>query len=153
MLPAAYQPPGILPVGAVEECTHRGGFFDHVPPSAAPMPASDRRAGNQDGLRGFRVPLFIISPWTPRGTVGHGLYDHTSILRMIEWRWNLPPLSVRDATANNLADLLDFTQKNLAAPTFDVPGGTIHQACPSPPAAASQWEPLRQLARSYGFPV
>src|SRR5262249_27569408 len=63
-----------------------GGFFDHVPPSAAPIPESDQQAGNEDGLRGFRVPLFIISPWTPRGTVGHGLYDHTSVLRMIEWQ-------------------------------------------------------------------
>src|SRR5438034_2245038 len=42
--------------------------------------------------------------------------DHTSVLRMIEWRWGLNPLTVRDATANNLADELDFTQVDPAPP-------------------------------------
>lgn len=32
-----------------------GGFFEHVPPPAAPIPPGDVIAGNQDGLRGFRV--------------------------------------------------------------------------------------------------
>ncbi len=128
-----------------------GGFFDHVVPTAAPIPPADRRAGNEDGLRGFRTPLYVISPWTPRGTVGHGLYDHTSILRMIEWRWSLPSLTVRDATANNLADLLDFSQTNLDAPVFDVPTGPFGGECPPPESAAADWERLRQLARSHGF--
>ena len=128
-----------------------GGFFDHVPPTAAPIPLADRKAGNQDGLRGFRVPNFIISPWTPRGTVGHGLYDHTSVLRMIEWRWDLPPLTVRDATANNLANLLDFTQTNLEAPAFDVPPGPFGGECPPTPSIPNKWDGLRQLAKRYGF--
>jgi phospholipase C len=128
-----------------------GGFFDHVPPTAAPIPPADQAAGNQDGLRGFRVPNVIVSPWTPRGTVGHGLYDHTSVLRMIEWRWDLPPLSVRDATAHNLADLLDFSHTHLEAPAFAVPGITPHQVCPVAPSAPNTWDRLRQLARSSGF--
>ncbi|HEX9868615.1 MAG TPA: alkaline phosphatase family protein [Candidatus Tectomicrobia bacterium] len=128
-----------------------GGFFDHVPPTAAPIPPADQAAGNQDGLRGFRVPTFIVSPWTPRGTVGHGLYDHTSVLRMIEWRWDLPPLTVRDATANNLADLLDFSHTQLEAPAFAVPGITLHQVCPVTPSVPNPWERLRQLARRSGF--
>ena len=33
-----------------------GGFFDHVAPTAAPIPDADALAGNEDGLRGFRVP-------------------------------------------------------------------------------------------------
>lgn len=130
-----------------------GGFFDHVPPTAAPIPRADQLAGNQDGLRGFRTPNFIISPWTPRGAVGHGLYDHTSILRMIEWRWDLLPLTVRDATANNLANLLDFTQTNLEAPAFDVAEGPFGQECASTSSISNEWDRLRQLARSYGFPT
>jgi len=35
---------------------------------------------------------------------------------MIEWRWKLPSLSVRDAHANNLAAVLDFRQRGLHAP-------------------------------------
>jgi phospholipase C len=128
-----------------------GGFFDHVPPPATPLPPSDQAAGHQDGLRGFRVPNFIVSPWTPRGTVGHGLYDHTSVLRMIEWRWNLPPLTVRDAAANNLADLLDFSQARIAVPTFAVPGPTWPQVCPDPLSVPSPWDGLRHLAQIAGF--
>src|SRR5215207_5562935 len=63
-----------------------GGFFDHVPPARAPIPPADAALGS-DGLRGFRTPALIISPWSPRGTVAHGIYDHTSVLKMIEWRW------------------------------------------------------------------
>src|SRR5947209_14105678 len=94
-----------------------GGFFEHVPPAKAPIPPADAALGS-DGRRGFRVPALVISPWSPRGSVASGLYDHTSVLRMIEWRWSLRPLTVRDATANNLAQVLDFTAPNLSAPAF-----------------------------------
>ena len=130
-----------------------GGFFDHVPPAAAPIPRASRRAGDTDGLRGFRVPSFIVSPWSPRGVVGHGVFDHTSVLRMIEWRWNLPPLTVRDATAANLADLLDFSAANLDAPTFDVPTGPFGGPCPQTSLAPTQWDSLQALAQQYAFPT
>ncbi len=137
-----------------------GGFFDHVPPSAAPIPPADRAAGNTDGLRGFRVPALVISPWARRGFIPAGTYDHTSILRMIEDRWNLPPLTVRDRTAFSLADVLDFGQTNLAAPRFDVPAGPFGDLC-SPLAAATartnrpneEWDVLADMARKYGFPT
>jgi phospholipase C len=100
-----------------------GGFFDHVPPPEAPDvdPAYT--------LRGFRVPCLVISPFARRRYVAHGIYDHTSILRMIEWRWNLQPLSVRDARANNLANVLDFKHRNLKAPRILAPG-VVGKACP-----------------------
>jgi phospholipase C len=100
-----------------------GGFFDHVPPSVAPDvdPAF--------ALRGFRVPCLVISPLARRRRVAHGVYDHTSILRMIEWRWNLRPLSVRDAHANNLAAVLDFQHRNLHAPKITAPR-VVGRACP-----------------------
>ena len=79
-----------------------GGFFDHVvPPFANDIhPALE--------LRGFRVPCIVVSPLARRGHVAHGVYDHASILRMIEWRFELQPLSIRDAGANNLAEVLEF---------------------------------------------
>ncbi len=98
-----------------------GGFFDHVPPPVAPIPAADAKAGFTDGLRGFRVPLLVVSPYARRGYVGHDVMDHTSVLRFIEWRWNLDPLTVRDAGAANLARLLDFTNPTRNAPQYTVP--------------------------------
>ena len=86
-----------------------GGFFDHVAPPLAPLTAQDPVIGN-DGRLGFRVPCLVISPFARRGFVSHTQFDHTSILKMIEWRWGLDPLSSRDVAANNLALLLDFTK-------------------------------------------
>jgi phospholipase C len=114
-----------------------GGFFDHVPPPTAPIPAATAIAGDVDGRLGFRVPLLVISPFARRGFVSHETFDHTSILRMIEWRWGLPPLTVRDAAANNLADLLEFRQPNLSSPTFSVPAGPFGGVCPAGAGAAS----------------
>ena len=99
-----------------------GGFFDHVVPPPAPDvdPAYE--------LRGFRVPCLIVSPFSAPGIV-HDVYDHTSILKMIEWRWNLPALSVRDAAANNLAQALDFNLGRHRVLHYEVPQFTS-VACP-----------------------
>jgi phospholipase C len=98
-----------------------GGFFDHVPPSRAPD------VDPNHSLRGFRIPTILVSPFARRGHVDHRVYDHASILKLIEWRFGLSALSVRDAAANNLADALDFSRRDLRAPRFSV------RAVTSPP--------------------
>jgi len=144
-----------------------GGFFDHVPPSVAPIPPADQAAGNADGRRGFRTPTLLISPFVRRARTSHVLYDHTSVLRMIEWRWGLTPLSVRDATANNLANELDFKLVDPAAPpppppVYSVPNVTgapcpvrptdiVAPAAPRPSAARAPWGELREIARRHGW--
>lgn len=106
-----------------------GGFFDHVPPPVAPIPQVERDAGNLDGLRGFRVPTILISPFVRRRHVSSGVYDHASILRLIESRWGLQPLSVRDENANNLMNELDLSATQLSAPVIDVPDGPFGHPC------------------------
>ena len=131
-----------------------GGFFDHVPPPLAPIPPASAAAGDKDGRLGFRVPCVVISPYARRSFIAHGQYDHTSILKMIEWRFGLPPLSVRDQTAGNLADVLDFSTPNVAAPAFNVPTGPFSPACPPASANATDAETvaaLRSLAIQNGF--
>jgi hypothetical protein len=83
-----------------------------VPPDTTPLPPADQLAGNQDGRRGFRTPCLVISPFARRDTVSSTVLDHTSILKMIEWRWNLEPLTVRDATATNLAEILSSLRQS-----------------------------------------
>ena len=102
-----------------------GGFFDHVRPPLAPDvdPAYS--------LRGFRVPCLLISPFARRRYVAHATYDHASILRLIEWRWRLEPLSIRDAHAKNLAAALDFSRRDLRAPRFAVPRVPPTEPCTS----------------------
>ncbi|TCO49709.1 alkaline phosphatase family protein [Actinocrispum wychmicini] len=127
-----------------------GGFFDHVVPPVGPDPNPDLGAG----LRGFRVPCVVVSPRSRRSTVAHGLYDHTSILKMIEWRFGLPPLTVRDAAANNLAEVLDFDHPpNLAAPRYDVPLPITFGCLLDHAHSGEDWPDLAAKARDLGFPL
>jgi len=132
-----------------------GGFYDHVPPPTAPIPEADQLAGNQDGRLGFRTPALLISPWSRRGSVSHVQFDHTSVLKLIEWRWNLAPLTVRDSSANNLGYALDFQNPNNFAPIYSVPAGPFGGICPStvPSEEESTWATLRTLAVASGFPL
>ena len=59
-----------------------GGFFDHLAP-----PQLDAY-----GL-GIRVPMLVISPYAKRGYVSGQLYEHSSILKFIERRFELPSLA------------------------------------------------------------
>jgi phospholipase C len=106
-----------------------GGFYDHVPPPVAPIPQGERDIGNTDGLRGFRIPTLLISPFVKRKSISSKVYDHASVLRLIEARWNLQSLTVRDAAANNLLDEIDLTMTVSAAPTIDVAQGPFGGAC------------------------
>jgi phospholipase C len=141
-----------------------GGFFDHV----APTIAADTNPA-LTGLRGFRVPSLVISPLASRGAVAHGLYDHSSILKLIEWRWGLAPLTARDRAANNLAKVLDFTAPpQLEAAQWSVdfraalpclltgtqplgPGSGAAVNAASPATTESEWAGLRQQALAYGW--
>ena len=106
-----------------------GGFFDHVNPPRAASPANSPVDDLVEGkaLLGFRVPTIVASPWT-RGnpsdpTVNSAVFDHTSILKFIEWRWGLAPLTARDASADigNLACVLNFAQPKTKVPSLPHP--------------------------------
>ena len=130
-----------------------GGFFDHVPPPERPLPAADVAAGATDGLLGFRVPCLLIAPSAPAG-VSSLIFDHTSVLRLIEWRWRLRPLTIRDETATNLAKALDFSMHRPPAPQFDVPLGPFGGPCGSVTAvAAEHWHRLLTLAQDVAHRV
>jgi len=124
-----------------------GGFFDHVPPPVAHD--TDPRCR----LRGFRVPTIVISPFARRHHVAHAVYDHTSILKLIEWRWNLEPLAARDAGARNLAEVLDFRRPRLEAPRWPVPSMVGEPCVAADPAEFASWHALAELAHRSGFDV
>lgn len=106
-----------------------GGFYDHVVPPIAPIPQGERDLGHTDGLRGFRIPTILVSPFVKRRSVSSTVYDHASILKLIETRWNLSPLTVRDAGANDLIQEIDLTIPVSAAPQFTVPEGNYTVPC------------------------
>ena len=129
-----------------------GGFYDHVPPPTAAIPPATVAAGDVDGRLGFRVPALLVSPWARKRVVSHRQYDHTSILRLIEWNWNLAPLTVRDATANNLADELDFAHHRAAPQPLALPQVHYGNFCLPNKNAPAHVDGLRELARRFGFP-
>jgi len=76
-----------------------GGFYDHATP-----PHVDAW-----GL-GPRVPTIVISPYARRGYVDHTPYEFSSILRFVEDRFGLDPLTARDRQATGMAPSFDFNQ-------------------------------------------
>ena len=105
-----------------------GGFADHVPPPTVADGNVNPAPGDHPDYAqlGPRVPCIVGGPFAPAGVVTDGPYEHCSILRMIEWRWGLEPMSARDANARNLAETLDFTAatKPVTIGAFDVPAPT-----------------------------
>jgi phospholipase C len=119
-----------------------GGFFDHVKP---PLLADQRASPDLDesfALAGFRVPTILASPYARPGYVDHRTYDHTSILRFVEWRFlGAPPegpggaaswnLTLRDRHANNIGASLGATHPDLELGyNPDVKIGPYSAECP-----------------------
>jgi phospholipase C len=134
-----------------------GGYYDHVPPPAATPPDDiEGRSvvGTESSVTaflrpvlpglvkskenltegphrydryGFRVPAVIVSPYARPGYVCSTILDHTSVLRLVEEKWNLPALTARDAAANTPLDALDLA----SAPVF--------LESPSLPAPSLRW--------------
>jgi phospholipase C len=108
-----------------------GGFFDHVTPPRVPDERASDDFDDDFGQLGFRVPALAISPYARRGFVHHGgPFEHTSIVRFIEWRYDLEPLTVRSANAANIGEVLDHA----AEPRLDVPIDRLEVPSPSEPA-------------------
>jgi phospholipase C len=79
-----------------------GGFYDHVSPAAL--------RDDQGGL-GFRVPMIVISPYVPQGTISHTHYEFGSILKYIEGNWSLGSLGTTDTRATSIANMFDYKQQ------------------------------------------
>jgi phospholipase C len=106
-----------------------GGYYDHVVPPAAVAPddIAPHASVTYTGFRqyGFRVPCAIVSPYARRDYVSHQVFDHSSICALVEHKWNLPAMTYRDANANSMLDMLDFSSAafehppKLAQPLLD----------------------------------
>ncbi len=133
-----------------------GGYYDHVPPPEA-VPPDDIEGrcmaarpawlrllhkmivpkmvddAENDGVQmrydryGIRVPAVIVSPYSRPDFVLSDVLDHTSVLKLIEEKWNLPALTRRDAAAQSPLGALDLD----APPSFLEP--------PALPEPALKW--------------
>jgi phospholipase C len=91
-----------------------GGLYDHVPPFTVVAPDDVPPQLQPDSLpgdftlSGFRLPFIIVSPWVKPRFVSHVNRELTSILAFIEARFDVPPLTRRDAAADNMLEFFDF---------------------------------------------
>lgn len=92
-----------------------GGVYDHVPPfkvvppdNIPPQLGPGDATGDNFTLSGFRVPLIVVSPFVKPHFVSHTNRELTSILKLVETRFNLPPLTARDAAADDMTEFFDF---------------------------------------------
>jgi phospholipase C len=126
-----------------------GGYYDHVPPPAAPAPdaIAPRITVPPDepgdfAQYGMRVPAFVVSPFAKANYVSHVVHDHTSVLKFIETKFNLGALTYRDANADDLLDTLDFARPGFVEPpVLPAPGlpagGSVCQPLPRPQTGPS----------------
>lgn len=99
-----------------------GALYDHVVPSTlmqpdsiAPMLKSTDQPGDF-AHSGSRIPLMVISPWVKPHLVSHVWRDITSILKLIEVRFNVQPLTARDAAADDMEEFFDFSSPHWLTP-------------------------------------
>ncbi len=145
--------PGTVLIWLYDE---HGGYYDHVPPPEAPEPdsepgqnpmkrfwwlrlilrflptyarqieAADDGPTSYDRL-GFRVPAVVVSPYAKPGHVSSTDYDHTSVLKLIEEKWNLPSLTERDKAATSPLEMMDLDGPPafLDPPALARPAGSV----------------------------
>lgn len=111
-----------------------GAMFEHVIPATAVAPDNIPPMliyGDYPGdfkHDGFRVPLIVISPWSKPNFVSHVWRDYTSILRLIEDRFGVTPLTARDAAADNMMEFFDFSTPHWLTPP-PLPAQPTNNAC------------------------
>jgi len=102
-----------------------GGFFDHVPPPTIPTFAPRGVSYAPFVSLGVRVPAFIVSPFVKPKTVCSGLFDHTSILKLIGQKFRSDGHysdAVDSRPVGSVADVLmgpEFTRDTPSIPSLN----------------------------------
>jgi phospholipase C len=82
--------------------------------------------------------------------------DHTSVLKLLEWRWGLTPLTARDASSDvsNLLSVLRLQKVVTTVPSLPQPLSPAPVPCPLGTVQTAQdIVDLQSLAVAEGWPV
>jgi phospholipase C len=135
-----------------------GGFYDHVPAQPVPAPdsfaypkdleASDKCDGADQStgicsfaITGYRIPLIVISPFAKKNYVSHTVRDATAWLNLVEERFGVAPLTLRDAywstttplaTMDEFFDFVNVPWATPPTPPVQDTNGTCSVAAPTP---------------------
>jgi phospholipase C len=128
-----------------------GGLYDHVPPAPAVspdgIPPSDLSQNPPDictvstgpncdfVFTGYRVPLIVVSPYSKKNFVSHLPMDYTAILKLIEKRFGVAPLTKRDAAQPDMdTEFFDFVNQPWLTPPVPPQQSTSGSCTLTPPA-------------------
>lgn len=78
-----------------------GGWYDHVAPPFLPQPQGDYQYG-------FRVPLIVVSAYTPPQYINNARHDFGSILRFIEHNFSIQEGALNFADERSTTNLTGF---------------------------------------------
>ncbi|MFC5472422.1 alkaline phosphatase family protein [Paraherbaspirillum soli] len=127
-----------------------GGFYDHVAPP--PTVAPDQHVTSTFSFQqlGVRVPAILVSPYVKRG-VDHTVYDHTSILRYLCEKWQLPHLCRRTEPTPGVNVIGSFAHAvSLSAPRDDVPGPLPMPAAAADGSAGNVFDNAKESLLAFG---
>lgn len=140
------------------------GYFDHVPPPAAPALSVDgmstgastcdvaaerfthpapagtvAQPAPDGGVYGMgpRVPMLVLSPWSRGGWVDSEVFDHTSVIRFLEARFAVEEPNIspwRRVVAGDLTSAFNFADPN-------------HEALPTLPTVTRRGAALVRAAQ------
>jgi phospholipase C len=83
-----------------------GGWYDHVAPTFLPKEQGDYQYG-------FRVPLLVVSAYTPKGYINNVHHDFGSIVRFVEHNFGIEEGALNFAdrrSGSNLAAFFDLSK-------------------------------------------
>lgn len=115
----------------IQSYDENDGLFDHVvPPTPPPGTPGEFIRGQPIGL-GFRVPCFVVSPFSRGGFVCGTTFDHTSTLRFVEARFGVEIPHLTKWRRETCGDLT-------SAFRFGVPADTSVPVLPQTSAALAE---------------
>ena len=88
-----------------------GGWYDHESPTFLAAPEGDYQYG-------FRVPMLVVSAYTPVGYVNNQRSDFGSILRFVEQNFGIAEGALGFADARSSTDLTDYFNLKQAPRVF-----------------------------------
>jgi phospholipase C len=88
-----------------------GGWYDHERPLFEPYPHGGYEIG-------FRVPLIVVSAYTPAGFIGNKVEAFGSVVRFIEQNFGIMEGALTFTDARGRSDLTDFFSLNQPPRTF-----------------------------------
>jgi phospholipase C len=95
-----------------------GGWYDHVAPFQINIQPQSAPGWGDGYTYGFRVPLLVVSAYTPNGAVDNTIHDFGSLIYFIEHNFNLGFVGPGNNLYGNYADYQAYLRGDTMAGFF-----------------------------------